>query len=115
MLFVAWRILTYEIGRSTLAVGGVFIAILMIFLQLGFFSAVPVGGMTVYDKMLFDILLTSSSYVFQGQSYDFPRRGLYQALALPEVASVAPVYQGSAQWVDEEDRWRRDVFVLAYK
>jgi putative ABC transport system permease protein len=115
MMFVAWRILTHEIGRSTLAVGGVFIAILMVFLQLGFFSSVPVGGMIVYDKMHFDILLTSSSYVFQGQSYDFSRRRIYQALALAEVASVAPVYQDTAQWYDEQNAWRRDVFVLAFK
>jgi putative ABC transport system permease protein len=115
MIFVAWRILTHEIGRSSLAVGGVFIAILMVFLQIGFFSSIPVGGMTVYDKMSFDIMLTSSSYVFQGQSYDFPRQRIYQALALPEVESVAPVYQDSAQWYDEQDGWRRDVFVMGFR
>jgi putative ABC transport system permease protein len=115
MIFVAWRILTHEIGRSVLAVSGVFIAVLMVFLQLGFFSSVPVGGMIVYDKMFFDILLTSSSYVYQGQSNSFPRRRNYQALALPEVASVAPVYQDSGQWYDEQDGWRRDVVVLAFR
>jgi putative ABC transport system permease protein len=115
MMLVAWRILTHQVGRSLLAVGGVFIAILMVFLQLGFFSSVPVGGMIVYDKMLFDVMLTSSSYVNQGQSYDLPRRRLYQAMAVPEVASVAPVYQDTGQWYDEQDGWRRDVFVLAFK
>ena len=83
---VAWRLLTYEKGRSALAVAGIFVAVLMIFLQLGFYSSVPDGGMLVYDKMRFDLMLTSSEYYFQGQSFDFPRARLYQALALPEVA-----------------------------
>src|SRR5690349_8573977 len=34
---VAWRILTYQKGRTALAVGGIFVAILLIFVELGFF------------------------------------------------------------------------------
>ena len=62
-------------GRNTLAVGGIFIAVLMIFLQLGFYDCVPKAGMLTYNGLRFDILLTSSSYVSQVQSYDFPERG----------------------------------------
>ena len=47
---VAWRILTYQKGRTALATGGIFIAILLIFVELGFFIAVPQGGMLVYDQ-----------------------------------------------------------------
>jgi hypothetical protein len=35
---LAWRILTYEKGRTTLGIAGAFIAILLIFVELGFFS-----------------------------------------------------------------------------
>ena len=38
---LAWRILTHEKGRTALALGGVFIAILLVFIELGFFVAVP--------------------------------------------------------------------------
>ena len=41
---VAWKILTYQKGRTALAVGGIFVAILLIFVELGFFMAVPQGG-----------------------------------------------------------------------
>jgi putative ABC transport system permease protein len=106
--------LWHEKGRNALAVGGIFIAVLMIFLQLGFYFCVPKGGMQVYDQLRFDLLLTSSAYVFQGQSYNFPRRRLYQALSLPEVASAAPFYQSEASWLNIEGRLRRDVFVMAF-
>jgi putative ABC transport system permease protein len=112
---VAWRILTHEKGRSALATGGIFIALLMIFLQLGFYSSVPKGGMLMYDAMRFDLLLTSSAYVFQGESFEFPRRRLYQAWTQPEVVSAVPVYQGEASWLNEAKGLRRDLFIMAFK
>ena len=42
---LAWRILSHEKGRCGVAVTGVFIAILLVFIELGFFLAVPQGGM----------------------------------------------------------------------
>ncbi len=112
---LAWRILLHEKGRNALAVAGIFIAILMIFLQLGFYASVPRAGMLVYNQLAFDIMLTSSDYVFQEQSYDFPRQRLDQALSIPEVASVSPLYQGEAQWLNTTDRLRRDVFVMGFR
>ena len=44
---LAWRILTHEKGRTALAITGVFMAILLIFVELGFFFAVPQGGITL--------------------------------------------------------------------
>src|SRR6185437_13376760 len=112
---LAWRILMHEKGRNSLAVAGVFIAILMIFLQLGFYASVPRAGMLVYNRLVFDIMLTSSQYVFQEQSYDFPRQRLDQALSLPEVANVSPLYQGEAQWLNTADKLRRDIFVIGFR
>ncbi len=112
---VAWRILTHEKARSALAAGGIFIALLMIFLQLGFFVAVPKTGMQVYDSLRFDLLLVSSAYVFQAQSYDFPRQRLYQARSLPEVASAEPLYQGEGHWLNLEGGASRDIFVIGFK
>src|SRR5947207_9229376 len=78
---IAWRILVHEKGRSGLAIGGILLAILLIFLQLGFYMSVPQGGLLFYNAMRFDLMLTSSAYVFQAQSSNFPRRRLFQALA----------------------------------
>jgi putative ABC transport system permease protein len=112
---LGWRLLTNEKGRNALATGGIFIAVLMIFLQLGFYFCAPKGGMLIYDNLRFDLMMTSSAYVFQGQSAEFPRRRLYQALSMPEVESVSPFYQGEAQWLNQAQGRRRDVFVMGFK
>ena len=112
---VAWRILMFDKGRNALATGGIFIAIVMIFLQLGFYYSVPMAGMLVYDHLRFDILLTSSDYVFQEQSYDFPRQRLKQALSIAGVATASPFYQGETQWLNPQMGVRRNVYVMGYK
>jgi putative ABC transport system permease protein len=115
MIHVAWRILTHEVGRSLLAIGGMIVAVLMIFLQLGFYAAIPAGGTLVYDHMMFDIALTSTHYVFQGQAPSFPRRRLYQALAHGDVATVAPLYMGVVNWINEADGGRYEAFLIGFR
>jgi putative ABC transport system permease protein len=110
---VAWRILLDEKGRSVLSITGTFIAILLIFLQLGFYFSVPKGGWIFYNKMHFDLMLTSSAYVSQSRSDVFPRSRLYQALGVPEVAGVAAVYQDSAGWIGADGR-ALSTFVIGF-
>ncbi|MBV9861283.1 MAG: FtsX-like permease family protein [Alphaproteobacteria bacterium] len=111
---VAWRILTHEKARTFLAMAGIFVAILLVFVELGFFVAVPQGGMLIYSRMRFDLLLCSSAYVYQAQSADFPRIRLYQALAAPAVARATPLYFGSASWLNAEGGTRPDIFVIGF-
>ena len=73
------RILAQEKGRSGLAIAGILVAILLLFLQLGFYASATRGGLFSYDAMGFGVLLTLSE-----QSSTSPRR-LFQTLALPEV------------------------------
>ena len=54
---LAWRILTHEKGRTALAITGVFMAILLIFVELGFFFAVPQGGIALVMAS-FSVLLS---------------------------------------------------------
>jgi putative ABC transport system permease protein len=113
-MLVAWRMLSDEKGRSALAVGGISIALLLVFLQLGFYLAVPRGGMLIYDTMAFDIVLTSPDYAFQGLSGSLARRRLYQAQALPEVKQAIPLYQQTGEWMTASTGVARDVFVMAF-
>jgi putative ABC transport system permease protein len=113
--FVAWRMLVHEKGRNLLAMAGIFMAVLMIFLQLGFYSSVPKGALQVYNHLHFDLLMTSTSYIVQSLPLDFPRQRLYQALSLPQVESVAPLYQGLPSWLSPENGLRRDIFMMAFR
>src|SRR6516225_4448521 len=112
MLALAWRILTYDKGRTALAVAGVLLAILLVFVQLGFFVAVPRGGMLLYDRTKFDLLVASTGYEYQVQPGEFPLSLLDKAKTAPEVALAAPLYFGSAKWRSGEDGKAPDVFVI---
>ena len=109
---VAWRILTDRKGRTALATGGIFIAILLIFVELGFFVAVPQGGMLIYDHMRFDLLLTSDKYLFQSESGQFPRARLERAMTVPEIAQASPVWLGGAKWRDPAGGLKLDVSLI---
>jgi putative ABC transport system permease protein len=111
---LAWRILTHDKGRTALAIAGVFMAILLIFVELGFFFAVPQGGMLLYDNMRFDLLMCSNQYEYQVQPGAFARSLLDRARAAPEVAQATAVYFGSAKWRSGEDGKAPDVFVIAF-
>ena len=109
---LAWRILTYDRGRTVLAITGVFLAILLVLVQLGFFIAVPRGGMLLYDRTRFDLLIASSDYEYQVQPGAFPLSRLDQARGAPEVALAAPFYFGMAKWRSGADGKAPDVFVI---
>lgn len=113
-MLVAWRMLSDDRGRSALAVGGISIALLLVFLQLGFYLAVPRGGMLIYDTMRFDVVLVSPDYAFQGLSGTLPRRRLYQAQALAEVEQAIPFYQQTGEWMTASTGVARDIFVMAF-
>jgi putative ABC transport system permease protein len=111
-LQIAWRILTHQKGRTALAIGGIFVAILLIFVELGFFIAVPQGGMLIYDHMRFDLLLASEKYIFQSESWQFPRARLAEAAKIAEVAQASPLYLGGTKWQDVAGGVRPDVAVF---
>jgi putative ABC transport system permease protein len=115
ILRVAWRILTHEKGRTALATAGIFIAILLVFVELGFFVAVPQGGMLIYSNMRFDLLLCSTAYVYQAQSGQFPAARMYQTMASPAVERVAPVYFGAGRWLNRAGGRPSDIFVIGLR
>lgn len=110
--YLAWRILTHEKGRTALAFAGVFIAILLVFIELGFFIAVPQGGMLVYDHMRFDLLLVSRDYQFQAQPWQFSRARLSEAATVAGVANATPIYFAGGSWQDPAGGTRLDVFLV---
>jgi DevC protein len=110
--YLAWRILTDEKGRTALAFAGVLIAILLVFIELGFFVAVPQGGMLVYDHMRFDLLLASSDYQFQAQPWQFPHARLADAASVAGVTKVTPIYFAGGSWQDPSGGDVLDVFLI---
>jgi putative ABC transport system permease protein len=111
---LAWRILTYDKRRTALALIGIFMAILLVFAELGFFYAVPRGGMLLYDNMRFDLLLTSNQYEYQAQPGAFPLSQLERVRSSPDVAEATPLYFGFAKWKSGEGNLWPDVFIIGF-
>jgi len=111
---LAWRILTHDKGRTALALVGIFMAILLVFIQLGLFFAVPQGGMLLYDNMRFDLLLVSDQYEYQAQPGAFPVSRLAAARGSPDVAEATPLYFGAAKWKSGEGGMWPDLFVIGF-
>jgi putative ABC transport system permease protein len=111
---LAWRILTYDKRRTALALIGIFMAILLVFVELGFFYAVPRGGLLLYDNMRFDLLLASDQYQYQAQPGTFPLARLDQVRSSPDVQEATPIYFGFAKWKDGQGGVWPDVFVIGF-
>src|SRR5580658_11170768 len=114
MISLAWRILTYQKGRTALALVGIFMAILLVFIQLGLFFAVPQGGMLLYDNMRFDLLLVSDQYEYQAQPGAFTLSWLDRVRASPNVAMATPIYLAVAKWKAGQAGVWPDVFVIGF-
>jgi putative ABC transport system permease protein len=111
---LAWRILTYDKRRTGLALIGIFMAILLVFVELGFFYAVPRGGLLLYDNMRFDLLLASNEYEYQAQPGTFPLSQLEQLRTSPDVQQATPIYFGFAKWKSGEGGVWPDLFVIGF-
>jgi putative ABC transport system permease protein len=116
--------LLHQQVRTSVAVLGVAFAILLIFMQLGFYGTAELSATTVYDALDFDLLVRSRDYLCLTSTREFPRYRLQDALAHPAVASAAPVYidwqlwrlaKGEKYYGDTKDRnYRRAILVLAF-
>jgi putative ABC transport system permease protein len=111
---LAYRILTYDKRRTGLALIGIFMAILLVFVELGFFYAVPRGGLLLYDNLGFDLLLASPDYEYQAQPGVFPASQLARVRASADVAAAAPLYFGFTKWKSGEGGLWPDLFVIGF-
>ena len=111
---LAWRILAYDKRRTALALIGIFMAILLVFVELGFFYAVPRGGLLLYDNMRFDLLLASNEYESQAQPGAFPLSQIGPVRSSPDVEKAVPIYFGYTKWKSGEGGVWPDVFVIGF-
>ena len=87
---LALRNLLHQRLRTLISLAGVAFAVLLIFSQLGFLGAVYQTASLLFDKLDFDLLLTSREYLNLNTPEGFPRQRLAQANALVDVESVRP-------------------------
>lgn len=96
----AWRQLDHQRRRAAAATAGVSFALLVIFLQLGFYGAVVNTAVAITSRLDADLVLVSPRFVHLSETSTIERARLFQALAVPEVRSATPLYLRYAAWRD---------------
>ena len=111
---LAWRNVVHERSRAAVGIAGVAFAIMLIFLQLGFFNSVIISANQYYDELDYDLVIVSRQYNFIRSPQSFPRRRLYQAMSLAEVVSARPLYMSGVTWQNTETGSRNATLVFGF-
>ena len=109
-LALAWRNLLHQRLRTLISLTGVSFAVLLIFMQLGFYGSVARTATQLFDALDFDLALLSREYIEINRPASFPRGRLAQAQAGIEVSAVRPLLLGMNLWKNpnlnrEPHRW----------
>ncbi|TPX27061.1 ABC transporter permease DevC [Cylindrospermopsis raciborskii G7] len=108
---LAWRQLMKERTRLAVAVAGITFADMLIFIQMGFESALFDAAIQPHRKLLGDLVLINPQFNSLFSTKSFSRDKLYQALGYEGVASVNSIYIGTAQWRNPQTRIDRPILV----
>jgi putative ABC transport system permease protein len=109
---LAWRQLRHEPARLLAALSGVLFACLLIFMQLGFMTALFDSAVAAQAGMRAQVYLLHRQTEALWRSASFPRARLAQALGDPEVARVAALYVGNAAWKNPQTHLKRTLLVM---
>jgi putative ABC transport system permease protein len=107
--------LLHQPVRTLVAMLGVAFAVLLIFMQLGFYGSAETAATTLYQAVDFDLVLISSNYLNATRPRSFPLDRIYQALEHRDVDTIAPLYIDWQTWrIQDRSRQRRAILVLAF-
>ncbi|MCI0459599.1 MAG: FtsX-like permease family protein [Gemmataceae bacterium] len=98
--------------RTAASLSGVTFAIILIFMQLGFYDVCFRSSTMIYDLLDFDLALASPQYVHLRAPNSIPRRRLSQAKQIAGVASAVPIYMANGIYRNPESRTQREMVVI---
>ncbi|MEM9410122.1 MAG: FtsX-like permease family protein [Planctomycetota bacterium] len=98
--------------RTVLSIVGISIAIVLIFMQLGFLGAVTDTAVVFYDEMEFDLIACSPDYYNFVDSGRFSRDHLNTIASNPGVQSVKPLHVSLGKWNYEEKEVQRGMLII---
>ena len=97
---LAWSNVRQSPGRAAATAASVTFSILLIFMQLGFSQAARRAHTLLYDRLDFDLILTSDRFESLKNTRSFPAARLYQARGVEGVAGAAGLNVEWARWSD---------------
>jgi putative ABC transport system permease protein len=117
---LVWANLVHDRRRTAVGILGVSFSSILLFMQLGFLGSVRATAKTILEKLDFDILLVSPTYLYLYDSGTFPRLRLDQARSVAGVRETVPFYVGFNAWTSvpregvEPGASQRAIFILGY-
>ncbi|MBD2663664.1 DevC protein [Richelia sinica FACHB-800] len=113
---IAWLQLKYEKNRLLVGIAGISFAVVLMFMQLGFRSALFDSAVRLHTSLQGDIFLISPRSTSLIAMLSFSSRRLYQTLAFPEVEFVTPIYLGFAQWKNPQNPiYWRNIHIIGFE
>lgn len=97
---IGWLQLMHNRSRLLSAVGGVTFANVLVFMQLGFMSALFETGVLFQRSLNADIVLLSADFQSLRDVSPLPRVRLHQALSHPRVVDATSIYLTNLGWTD---------------
>jgi putative ABC transport system permease protein len=108
---LAWRQLMKEKTRLVVAVAGITFADMLMFIQLGFESALFDAAIQPHRNLEADLVLINPQFQTLFSVKSFSRERLYQTLGYEGIESVNSVYINTGQWRNPETRLDRAILV----
>lgn len=109
---LAWRQLTFDRARLSMALSGVAFATILLFMQVGFKEALFDSATLLHRKINGDLFIMHKQSEAMWRMFSFSEQRLYQALSIPEVADVTPIYVGLSPSKNPETGINRTLFII---
>lgn len=102
----------HNLPRTLVALAGIGVAIVLMFMQLGFRGAVENTATTLYDRMEFDLLVRSPGYLHFVEPGAIDAALLDELRSLDSVREVRALQVGLAGWLSPDQQRLRGLMVL---
>ncbi len=112
---LAWLQLSREKGRLLVAMAGIAFADMLMFIQLGFQTALYDSNTQLHQKINADLVLISPQARNIVNLTTFPRRRLYQTLNFDGVAAADPLYADFVDWKNPQTQLKSSILLLGFK
>jgi putative ABC transport system permease protein len=109
---LAWLQLIREKVRLLVAVAGIAFACVLIFVQLGFLSALFDGAVRPHMSLNAELVMVNPQLKTLFSLKSISRRRLYQAQSVAGVSSVNFLHIGKGVWKNPIDRHTRDILIF---
>lgn len=111
---LGWLQLSHSPSRLLVALSGIAFADILLFMQLGFQSSLYESNTQIRRALVTNIVLVSPKAKNTQNLSTFTRRRLYQAMDIPGVASVQPLYSNNLMWKNPQTRREATIQVIGF-